>query len=646
MEWVGIPIPTAFTSRCREWKPDLRNNRQLDLSRSHMKSSYRNLQDFISALDHAGELLRIKAPVSADLEITHITDLASKSPGGGKALLFERVEGSEFPVLTNAFGSSRRICMALGVDDLDRLAARLRRFIELDPPKSLKDAVRLLPMGLDLLKFFPRRVKKAPCQEVVHVGDAVSLARLPVLKCWPKDGGPFITLPVVITRSLATGRRNAGMYRLQVFDGKTTGMHWHIHKDGSHYYQEYRKAGRRMPVAVAVGTDPATTYAATAPLPRGIDEILLAGFIRQKPVPMVRCLTVDLEVPAESEFILEGYVEPDELRREGPFGDHTGYYSLIGDYPVFHVTAITHRRSPVYPATIVGRPPMEDCYLAKATERIFLPLLNAILPEVRDYWMPWEGVFHNIAVISMHKEYPGHARRIMSAMWGQGQMSFCKGAVLVDSSVNLVHPAGVLTEILNIVDLEQDMFISEGILDVLDHSAPEPLFGAKIGIDSTRRLPGEKERRRFSAILEVPGWEKIRQALRDISSALSTFHVPDLSVHNRPLLISIRKDGSLSGRSLAEPLLDHPGLQAFSILLLYDEGIDLRDASMIFWKVFNNVDPRRDIIRKGGRIVIDATKKGPEDGHHREWPDDIVMDPVIVKRVASRAAELGIEAFI
>ncbi|NLI83669.1 MAG: menaquinone biosynthesis decarboxylase [Deltaproteobacteria bacterium] len=611
-----------------------------------MKSSYRNLQEFVTALEAAGELVRIEAPVSTDLEITQITDLASKSQGGGKALLFHRVEGSEFPVLTNAFGSFRRICMALGVPDLDTLAARLRRFIQMEPPKSLRDVMRLLPMGLDLIKFFPRRVRRAPCQEVVHTGGAVDLSRLPVLKCWPRDGGPFITLPVVITRSLKTGKRNAGMYRLQVYDKRTTGMHWHIHKDGSHYYQEYRKAGRRMPVAVAIGTDPATTYAATAPLPRGIDEMLLAGFIRREPVSMVRCITVDLEVPAESEFVLEGFVEPDELRLEGPFGDHTGYYSLTGDYPVFHVTAVTHRRSPIYPATIVGRPPMEDCYLAKATERIFLPLLNAILPEVHDYWMPWEGVFHNIAVISIHKEYPGHARRIMSAMWGQGQMSFCKGAVLVDAAVDLARPADVLREILDTVDLEQDIFISEGVLDVLDHSAPEPLFGAKIGIDATRRLPEERQRGSSFSGSGEPSQEEIRKALKDISPALSAFHVPNLSVRNRPILINLKKDGSLSGRGLAEPLLVHPSLGAFSVFLLYDEGIDLKDASLVLWKVFNNVDPRRDIVRRGPRLCVDATKKGPEDGHHREWPDDIAMDPAVVQRVASRARELGIDTFL
>lgn len=610
-----------------------------------MKSAYQNLQDFTAELERAGELRRIKAPVSKDLEITHITDLASKAPGGGHALLFENVRESQFPVLTNAFGSERRICMALGTDSLDSLADRLNRFIKLEPPKSFSQLMKLLPTGLDLLRFFPRRTKRAPCQEVVHRGDEINLAALPVLKCWPQDGGPFVTLPVVITRSLETGRRNAGMYRLQVFDRNTTGMHWHIHKDGSHYFQEYRKAGRRMPVAVAIGTDPATTYAATAPLPRGIDEMILAGFIRRKPVPMARCVTVDLEVPAEAEFVLEGYVDPDELRVEGPFGDHTGYYSLIGEYPVFHLTAVTHRRNPVYFATIVGRPPMEDCYLAKATERIFLPLLGAILPEVRDFWMPWEGVFHNIVVAAIEKEYPGHARKIMSAIWGQGQMSFSKAVALVDWGTDLKRPGKVLETILNDLDLENDVFITEGVLDVLDHSAPDPLFGAKIGLDATRRRTDERPRT-YDDNGPVPSDRVIGNALKSVSDSLVSFHAPALDVRNRVLLINFAKDGKTPGRVLGEKLLREARLKAFSIFLLLDGDIGLKDYSLVLWKLFNNTDPKRDMLRQKARIAIDATRKGPEDGHTRPWPDDIEMDPDVVKSIENRAKELGIEQYL
>lgn len=612
-----------------------------------MKTAYQNLGEFIQALRQAGELLEIKAPVSTHLEITQITDLASKSPGGGKALLFRNVQDSSFPVLTNAFGSDRRICLALGVPSLDALAERLQKFVQMEPPKSLSDTFRLLPMGMDILNIIPRKLKrKAPCQEVVYRGNQVDLSRLPVLTCWPQDGGPFITLPVVITRSLTTARRNAGMYRMQVFDDQTTGMHWHIHKDGSHYYQEYLKARKRMPVAVAIGTDPVTTYAATAPLPRGLDEIAFAGFIRRKPVPMVRCLTVDLEVPAEAEFVLEGYVEPNELRIEGPFGDHTGYYSLVDKYPVFHVTALTHRRSAVYHATVVGRPPMEDCYLAKASERIFLPLLKTVMPEIADFWMPWEGVFHNVTVIAINKEYPGHARRVMSAIWGQGQMSFCKIAVLVDADVDLSRPDHVFSTILNELDVETDLYITEGVLDVLDHSAPEPMFGGKLGIDATRRVAGERSRQTPEYLASEPPPDDIERAVKEVSNLFTAAYAPGLQTRNRILLLNFHKDGRATGRQLAGKLLTHPDLAAFSIILLCDDGIDLKDSSHVLWKAFNNVDPKRDIVKKNRRVVIDASKKGREDDHHRPWPDDIVMDQEVVEGVKKRASELGIEEFL
>ena len=612
---------------------------------TQMKTAFKNLGEFVSELEKAGELLRISAPVSCELEISRITDLASKAPGGGKALLFERVGESPFPVLTNAFGSERRICMALGTDSLDALGQRIERFARIGPPKSLRDLAGLLPMGLDILRALPRKTSTAPCQEVVFKGEQIDLSMLPVLKCWPLDGGPFITLPLVFTRSLETGRRNVGMYRLQVFDRNTTGMHWHIHKDGSHYFQEYRKAGRRMPVAVAIGTDPAVTWAATAPLPQGIDEMLLAGFIRKSPVRMTRCVSIDMEVPAEAEFVLEGYVDPDELRMEGPFGDHTGYYSLVGEYPVFHLTALTHRKNPVYAATLVGRPPMEDCWLAKATERLFLPLVRTILPEVRDFWMPWEGVFHNVVVMAIGKEYPGHARRIMSSVWGQGQMSFTKAVALVDGDAGLKSPGRVFETILDEIDLESDLFITEGILDVLDHSAPDPLFGSKIGIDATRRHPGERQRP-VRQRLSVPPEDVIEKSLRNVSGLLSAFHYPSLEVRNQPLLINFAKDGKTSGRALSPDLLCDKALEPFSILVLLDSSIDLRDYSLVLWKVFNNVDPARDIVKQDGRIVIDATVKGLEDGHTRPWPADIEMDPEIVRRVEKRAKELGIEEFL
>ncbi|MGC8720354.1 MAG: menaquinone biosynthesis decarboxylase, partial [Thermodesulforhabdaceae bacterium] len=521
---------------------------------------YVDLHAFIDALEKAGELLRIKAPVSKELEITEITDIMCKAPGGGKALLFENVEGSQFPVLTNAFGSERRICMALGVKDIEELSERLRSFIELGAGKKPRSILSALKLGMEAFRFFPRRYrgKTPPCQEVVYTGKDVDLSKLPVLKCWPKDGGPFVTLPVVITKSLKTGRRNAGMYRLQVYDRSTTGMHWHIHKDGSHYFQEYREAGMKMPVAVAIGTDPATTYAATAPLPRGVDEILFAGFIRRQPVTLTKCLTIDMEVPAYSEFVLEGYVNPDEFRIEGPFGDHTGYYSLEDLYPVFHVTAITHRKNAIYPATIVGRPPMEDCYMAKATERIFLPLLQMILPEIVDYWLPWEGVFHNITVVAIKKEYPRHAHKVMNALWGQGQMAFCKAIVVVDHDLDIKNPSSVIRYILDNVDFEKDLLFSEGILDVLDHSAPNPFYGSKLGIDATRPMYSEpaKNLPNFSNVEEVSRGDILR-ILKTISPSLSDCYIPRLGTRHKPLLIEYAETDGLRPWQIAPILLEH-----------------------------------------------------------------------------------------
>jgi len=408
-------------------------------------------------------------------------------------LFFEKVKDSPFPVATNLFGSSRRICLALGVDNLEHLGDRIREIIHMSPPRDLRDMLGMLTTAFSVSRFFPRksRARVPPCQQVVLKGDDINLFDLPILHCWPQDAGRFITLPLVVTKSLSIGKRNVGMYRMQVFDRRTTGMHWHIHKDGSNYFNEYRKAGKRMPVAVAIGADPATIYAATAPMPRNVDEMILAGFIRSAPVAMTRCLTCDLEVPAEAEFVLEGYVDPNDLRREGPFGDHTGYYSLADDYPVFHLTAITRRKSPVYCATLVGRPPMEDCYLAKATERLFLPLLQTVFPEITDYWLPWEGVFHNIVIVSIRKEYPRHAQKVISGLWGQGQMSFCKAIIVVDETVDPKDPDQVMRQLVDNFDLSTDIMNAQGILDVLDHSSPFANFGNKIGIDLTGRISGE-----------------------------------------------------------------------------------------------------------------------------------------------------------
>ena len=597
-----------------------------------MKRWYKNLTEFIRALERCGELKIIDKPVSWHLQISRYTDAESKSTGGGKALLFRKVKGSPYPAATNLFGSTRRICMALGVEELDSLGDRIRQLIEMSPPENIRDVLSLLPTAFSLTRFFPRRnrAKPPPCQEIVYKGDAVDLNSLPILHCWPQDAGRFITLPLVITRSLKSGRRNVGMYRLQVFGKNTTGMHWHIHKDGSHFYNEYRRAGKRMPVSVAIGADPATIYAATAPLPRNIDEMILAGFIRNQPVPMARCITNDLEVPAEAEFVLEGYVEPDELRREGPFGDHTGYYSLADDYPVFHVTALTHRRTPIYCATLVGRPPMEDCYLAKATERMFLPLLQTAFPEIIDYWLPWEGVFHNIVVVSIDKEFAGHAQKVMHGLWGQGQMSFCKAILIVDRDVDLKNPQAIMQRLLDKFDCSADITLTRGVLDVLDHSSATPNFGSKIGIDLTARFPGEPPRH--------PSADPRHDRLFEDQLNLSEIQDHDGGIkkgrivadrngqRNWIICLNIERDATMKSPEIAENLLSNPELLPFDIIVLYDIGIDLLDNSLLLWKIFNNVDPGRDLHIQKQRLVIDARKKGPADGHEREWPDELTFD--------------------
>ncbi len=447
-----------------------------------------DLRAFISLLEREGELARVRPEVDPYLEMAEIADRASKA--GGPALLFERPKqpagaaAPAGPVLMNQLGSYRRLELALGAP-LDDLAARISGLVDLQVPSGLVGKVKALGQLKELASFGPKVVKKGAFREVVV--EPPDLSRLPVLTTWPGDGGPFITLPIVVTKD-RQGRRNAGMYRLQVYDAQTTGMHWHIHHDGA---ANFREADGRLEVAVALGTDPAVTYAATAPLPPGISEFMFAGFLRGQPVELAPCATVDLEVPADAEIVLEGYVDKDERRREGPFGDHTGYYSLADDYPVFHLTAMSHRRDAVYPATIVGRPPMEDAYLGKATERLFLPLLRLVQPEIVDMDLPIEGVFHDCAIISIRKEYPGQARKVMNAVWGMGQMMFTKFVVVVDQHVDVHDYSEVTWRVFNNVDPRRDCVVVDGPLDVLDHSSPLARYGAKMGIDATKTWPEE-----------------------------------------------------------------------------------------------------------------------------------------------------------
>ncbi|RDV83433.1 menaquinone biosynthesis decarboxylase [Ammonifex thiophilus] len=449
--------------------------------------AFKDLRDYLEALDKRGELKRIRVEVSPDLEITEITDRMVKA--GGPTLFFERVKGHQIPVVTNLFGTWERTKFALNSPDIDARGEELASLLQPDLPTTLWDKLKSLPKLAEISSWAPRLVRRAPCQEVVV--ENPDLTWLPALKCWPKDGGRFITLPLVITKDPETGKRNMGMYRMQIFDATTTGMHWHRHKDAAEHYRKAEARGERLPVAVALGTDPATIYAATAPLPFGMDEFLLAGFLRREPVELVRCVTQDLEVPANAEIVLEGYVEPGERRLEGPFGDHTGFYSPADYYPVFHVTCITHRRNPIYPATIVGKPIMEDAFLAKATERLFLPLLRLQLPEIVDMCLPVEGVVHNCLVVSIRKRYPGQAKKVMHALWGLGQIAFTKLIVVVDEEVNVHDPREVWWRVFSNVDPRRDLLLSEGPLDELDHSSPRPAYGAKLGIDATRKGPEE-----------------------------------------------------------------------------------------------------------------------------------------------------------
>ena len=451
---------------------------------------FKDLREFIAFLEQKGQLRRIDVPVSRDLEITEIADRTVKS--GGPALLFENVEGYDMPLVINLYGTHQRTAWALGVDDVDQLAQRVRKLLSMaqGPPQGLMNKVRAAGELLGIARAQPKVVSGGPCQEVVSTGEDVDLNKLPVLKCWPEDAGRFITLPLVISRDPATGRRNVGTYRMQVYDGRTTGMHWQTHKVGAHHYRasEERKE-ERLEVAVALGGDPATIWTGPLPLPPEMDEIAVSGLIREQPVEIVRCKTVDLEVPAHAEIVLEGYVTPGELRAEGPFGDHTGYYSLADDYPIFHVTAVTHRLDPIYPTIIVGRPITEDYYMGSASMRLLLPALQMNLPELVDMSMPAEGIFHNLMIVSVKKEFPGHVRKVMYALWGLGLLSLAKTIVVVDHFVNVHDLSEVAWRVTSNIDPSRDVFFVDGAVDDLDHAAARPRYGSKMGIDATAKGP-------------------------------------------------------------------------------------------------------------------------------------------------------------
>jgi len=491
--------------------------------------AFDSFRDFVNALDRAGELERISHPVATELEITEIADREMKSPGGGKALLFEQptVNGvvSPFPVAINTMGSHKRMAMSMGANSVDEVANELGSLMKAKPPTSFRETIKLLGQALDLRHAKPKIVKDGACKEVIHKFDAPAstknwpaapdwkkgtppnpptLLNLPIQKCWPLDGGRFITLPCVVTKDPDTGERNVGMYRIQIYDDRTTGMHWQLQKVGARHGRRYYETGTRMPVSIFVGGDPMFPFAATAPLPDGLDEFLLAGYLRKKSVELVKCETNDLEVPANSDFVIEGYVDPTEpLRDEGPFGDHTGYYTLPEPYPVFHITAITHRKDAVYPATIVGIPPMEDFYIGGASVKLFLPIFKMNFPEIVDIALPAEGVFHNLVFVSIKKTYPMQAYKIMHGLWGMGQMMFTKYIVVVDAGVDVHNTSEVLFHLTANTDPQRDSIFTKGPSDVLDHATSEIASGSKLGIDATKKIPGEGFKRAWPPLIKM-----------------------------------------------------------------------------------------------------------------------------------------------
>jgi len=593
---------------------------------------FRNLRAYLEALEARGELKRIRVPVSAELAITEIADRMVK--GGGPALLFERVLGKDFPVAIGLFGTRERTAFALGVEDLDELAQKVEALLALNPGKGGLSALMGLLPKLPLLKgFFPRRVRRAPVQEVVHKGEAVDLSRLPILTCWPLDGGPFLTLPLVSTKDPETGEINLGMYRMQVLDQRSTAMHWQLHKVGRRHLEKAKKLGKKLEVAVALGGDPVLTYAATAPLPPlpGVSEFHLAGFLRGAPLELARGVTVDLPVPAEAEFVLEGYIDPEEpLVEEGPFGDHTGFYTPVDLYPRFHVTALTHRKGAIYPATIVGVPPMEDAYLIEATERLFLPALRLVLPEVVDYHMPPEGVAHNWVNVSLRKEYPGQAYKVAYGMLGLGQMKFAKVIVAVDGEVPVKPGFAALLEALKHALPGRDTLLLRGPVDVLDHSARAFAFGGKLFLDGTRKLPEEGG--------EVPFTPKAHTALPEDPEALAQRQWPGLWG------VTLEKRRPHQAWEVAERLLKTPQSAGIRLLLLADADTALTPAELL-WAVLNNIDPERDARvmpgAEGPVLVLDGTRKLPEEGFQRVWPERIRMDPKVKALVEARWEEYG-----
>ncbi|MBK8952902.1 MAG: menaquinone biosynthesis decarboxylase [Chitinophagaceae bacterium] len=635
--------------------------------------AWKNQQQFVEALDKAGELIRIKTYVNPELEIAEITDRISKSGNGGKALLFENT-GYNFPVLMNAYGSEKRMCIALGVNHLDDITKEIEGLFHLlsSPKEGILDKLKLLPKLSQFASWMPKVKRgRGECQQVVM--DIPDITKLPVIKCWPKDGGPFVTLPVIHTKDPSTNSRNVGMYRMQVFGTKLTGMHWHKHKVSAKHFNEYKKLNKKMPVAVSLGGDPAYAYSATAPLPENVDEYMLAGFLRKKKVDLVKCITQpEIEVPADADFVIEGYVDPnDELIWEGPFGDHTGYYSLPDWYPKFHITAITHKKNAIYPATIVGIPPQEDAWLGKATERIFLaPIKMTMVPEITDMDMPVEGVFHNLVITKIKKEYAGQGQKVMNAMWGAGQMMFNKILVLtappppdwgiLKSPLGISDYENLAKDVFKNLNPATDIYFSTGPMDVLDHSCNKMGFGGKMCIDGTYKFEEEKEDSYEPGVLSMVSGvieSKLKNGFPEIKSVNASLLTKEIPC----LLISVQKNRPEHIKQLHAQLCTLSEISGIKMILYVEHTVDANDLSIALWRFCNNLDPKRDyhLVKqqaKGSQLArynytacmgLDGTRKTKElDGFQRDWPNIIVADDATIKSVDEKWEQLGFSEFI
>jgi len=616
---------------------------------------FRNTQHWIKALEEAGELVRIKEYVNPHLEIAEITDRISKHDG--PALLFENT-GTDFPVLINSMGSEKRMAMALGVNSLDDIGREIvKLFQQIAGPKdSILDKLKLLPTLNSIGSWMPKVISgRGDCQQVVIRNPDIT--KFPVLKCWPEDGGPFLTLPIIHTKDPNTGIRNVGLYRMQVFSPTMTAMHWHRHKVSARHFNEYKKLNQKMPVVVALGGDPAYSYCATAPLPDGVDEYMLAGFLRRKKVELVQCLTQDAQVPADADIIIEGYIDPEEeYILEGPFGDHTGYYSLADYYPRYHITCITHRKDAVYPATIVGIPPQEDAWLGKATERIFLmPIKMTMVPEIIDMNLPVEGVFHNLVIVKIKKDFPGQATKVMHALWGAGQMMFTKMMIVVDGDVNIHNPMEVARYVSENFNADTDVMFTQGPVDVLDHSCSVMAFGGKIGIDGTRKLPEETASSQFP----VPSFqstanqiksENVKHKFPEIKDVNSSLFEKGISL----VFIAIEKNRKNHIREIGERVASLEEFKKVKTIIFLDHSMDINDTADAVWRFSNNVDPKRDhqvVFPKAdgevAHLLLDATRKTKAlDGFQRDWPNILASDEKTMDRIDEIWEKLGLGKFI